>query len=192
MRQVISHILDIIVGAFIGAIATYLGAVKINKRNSRNIAAIELRKAFLPTLTWLKFTGEDKFGRISNRLATDFDAHSIAIDQFSIYLSGEQLRNYNQAWLNYYGHDAEKFNCFDKSFTHMQYFSKYDGHDGHGKSNGRDMAIQNIEALLAFTSPPHPDYAIYPFPVMIKNKKAWLSVLGIIIALLFTAYMIAR
>jgi len=186
------HILDLIVGAIIGAVATYLGAVLIDSRNRKHLAAIELRKTFLPTLTWLRFTGEDKFGRISNRLATDFESHCIAVDHFSLYLSGEQLRNYNKAWLNYYGHDTEKFPIFDKSFTHMQYFSKYDGHDGHGKSNGRDMAIQNIETLLAFSAPTYPEYAIYPFPVMIKNKKAWLSALGIMLVLIFALYILAK
>jgi len=189
MTQIIMHILDLIVGAIIGAVATYLGAVLIDSRNRKHFAAIELRKTFLPTLTWLRFTGKDKFGRISGRLVTDFDAHCIAVDHFSLYLRGKQLRNYNKAWLNYYGHDAEKFPSFDKSFTQMQYFSKYDGHNG---PNGCAKAIQNIEAILSFTTSTAPDYAVYPFPIMLKNKKAWLSIIGLILALLFALYIIAR
>lgn len=135
----------------IGILGTYSVAIRLENRKAKQLAGIELRKAFAPVLIWLKFTDWSDLHTISPRLKQDFMLHHIAIDQFSIYLSGKQWRNFKKAWYNYYGHDETELEPHRDKIEDILCFEKYDRRNDSikGKS-GTDKAIKNIEAILSF------------------------------------------
>jgi len=140
----------LITGA-IGILGTYSVAIRLENRKAKHLAGIELRKAFAPVLIWLKFTDWNDLHTISPRLKQDFMLHHIAVDQFSLYLSGEQRRNFKKAWYKYYGHDEPEVEPHRGKIEDMLYLEKYDRRNDSikGKS-GKDKAIENIEAIVAY------------------------------------------
>jgi len=154
------NVITIVITALVGGLIGYFSARRISTLNTKQTACAELRKAFTPLHTELRFLDWVHTRTISHLFKDSFVSHSIAIDQFRLYISGKQRRDFNKAWQNYYGHDDPRLEQIADQLTDILNFGKY---DKDSDSNGRDTAIKNIEAILAFTESQKPNWFFCPF-----------------------------
>lgn len=105
----IAGIAGAIVGGTIGVVGTYLGAIKIYKRQEHNKAIINFYTVFEPTLAFLYLAKKHRIPSDKGISPADVDKflrdailnHAAAIEKFRPHISESKGTAYQEAWEKY-------------------------------------------------------------------------------------------
>ena len=139
-----------IVGTLIGVYISHLLTILRSQYEDRKLAGIELRKAFENELATLQFASHDF--KIDPFLEAAFLKQQMAVNNFRLFITGNELIAFDKAWHEYYNYPG-----IDK-YQGPFFAAKYDK-----GLPGITKAWQNIEAILAFAVPPKPSLLFWPF-----------------------------
>lgn len=143
-----------IIGTMLGAWLNHHLSIIRSHFDTRRLIGTRLREAFYPELFSLKFH-PTTVTEVSNLLESAFIKHQIAVNEFRLFLTDKELTGFSKAWQNYYGYPETYQTPLDGPS-----FEKY-----HKANNfkGREEAIKNINAILAFAEPPKFKWYHYVF-----------------------------
>lgn len=142
MQSAIFGIAGTIIGTMLGAWVTYRFAIKLANINTKRIAGIRLRDAFMSELAQIHNPDNNDIVEI---LESGFNKHQAAVYEFKFSLSDKTTFDaFDNAWYQYRADPKTK----KKSLVqYSEFFDK----DGIYPKSAREMAIDRIEAILAFT-----------------------------------------
>ena len=132
----------VIIGAFIGALFTYLFAISLSNKKGRSVAAADLRAAFSPVLSQMALAQENPDIRKKDILEGTLQAISLAIEKYRPYVPDHQKEKYQKAWEEYYS------TGFNKSIHLAKYSVAIETNEG--KRDPYKLFIKNVDNILLF------------------------------------------
>ena len=143
MTEGILALVGAIVGAVIGILGTYIGAIKIQRKNWFQVAGKELRQAFLPELIALDPSSQKAIDPFEI-LRSAFKKHQGTVNEFEFFLPIEKRKDFREAWRAYYQ---------SENGPNHPFLEQYSCHLGDVKKaqETRTLAMERIGRILEFT-----------------------------------------
>jgi hypothetical protein len=123
-----------ILGALIGALATFYFAIELARRNAKWDAGRRLRESFAPELAVMHPDQGKQDVNVEQLLQTAFPRHSQAVMEFRFYLKEKEKQKFDRAWEAYWMVGGS-----------VRSFDYYMGEDP------RQVFLNRVNAILKFT-----------------------------------------
>ncbi|MDY6862937.1 MAG: hypothetical protein SV062_08110 [Thermodesulfobacteriota bacterium] len=137
-NPVYNTIITIFIGAIIGTICTYIGAIRLARFNNKIVAGTRLRETF--NLELITLNNKNNFLNISNIIKSRFIEQQTAVNEFRLFLTNKELITFNKAWNEYYEYKCKSIE--GPTGQQWAYLSN---------QSERDNNIKLIENIIAFT-----------------------------------------